>query len=183
MNTLPLHPAVVHLPLGLAMLMPIIAVGFAWALWTGRVRARAWVAVIALQGLLVVSGLVAMNTGEREEDRVERIVQDAALSHHESLAEQFVWSAGATLGLTGLVLLAGTIKRPGTTRVLIAAAVVGTVGVSAMALRVGHAGGQLVYVHGAAAAYVAPPAVGPGAGVPAARPTRGDGDDDDHRIQ
>jgi len=37
MDALPLHPAVVHLPLGLAVLMPLLAAGFAWAAWTGRV--------------------------------------------------------------------------------------------------------------------------------------------------
>jgi len=59
MGTLPLHPAIVHLPLGLAVLMPFIAAGFAWAVWTGRVRPRAWAAVVLLQAVLVGAGVVA----------------------------------------------------------------------------------------------------------------------------
>jgi hypothetical protein len=41
-------------------------------------------------------------------------------------------------------------------RALIAATVVGTFLISAAAVRVGHAGGELVYVHNAPAAYRAP---------------------------
>ena len=38
MTSLPLHPATVHLPLGLAFVIPLLAIGFLWALWTGRVE-------------------------------------------------------------------------------------------------------------------------------------------------
>ena len=67
MGSMPLHPAIVHLPLGLAILMPLVATGFAWALWTGRIRPRAWLAVVAFQALLFGSGIVATRTGEAEE--------------------------------------------------------------------------------------------------------------------
>jgi uncharacterized membrane protein len=150
MSSLPLHPAIVHLPLGLAILMPLLAGGFAWALWSGRVRPRAWMAVVALQALLVGSGMVAMNTGEAEEDRVETVVQKSAIHQHEEFAEQFVWAAGGTLVLAGLVLV---FRQTRVSRGLAAAAVIATVAVAGLALRVGHAGGQLVYAHGAASAY------------------------------
>jgi uncharacterized membrane protein len=150
MSSLPLHPAIVHLPLGLAILMPLLAGGFAWALWSGRVRPRAWMAVVALQALLVGSGMVAMNTGEAEEDRVEAVVQKSAIHEHEEFAEQFVWAAGGTLVLAGLVLV---FQQRRVSRGLAAAAVIATVAVAGLALRVGHAGGQLVYAHGAASAY------------------------------
>jgi uncharacterized membrane protein len=150
MSSLPLHPAIVHLPLGLAILMPLLAGGFAWALWSGRVRPRAWMAVVALQALLVASGMVAMNTGEAEEDRVESVVQKSAIHQHEEFAEQFVWAAGGTLVLAGLVLV---FRQTRVSRGLATAAVIATVAVAGLALRVGHAGGQLVYAHGAASAY------------------------------
>ena len=97
MTSLPLHPAIVHLPLGLAFILPALAIGFAWAVSRGRVRPRAWTAIVVLQAALLGAGLVAMNTGEREEDRVERIVPESALERHEAYAEQFVWATGATL--------------------------------------------------------------------------------------
>jgi uncharacterized membrane protein len=149
-TSLPLHPAIVHLPLGLAFLMPLLAAGFAWALWRGRARSRAWLAIVALQAILLGAGLVAMNTGEREEDRVERIVPEAAMERHEEYAEQFVWATGLTLGLAALAF---AFARPDIRRGLTLATVAGTVVVMGAAVRVGHAGGELVYVHNAGAAY------------------------------
>ena len=150
MTSLPLHPAIVHLPLGLAFLMPALAVGFGWALWKRRVRPRAWVSIVALQAVLLGAGLVAMNTGEREEDRVEVVVPKAALHQHEELAEQFVWATGGTLLLATLVLMA---RKPQIAGALATATVLGTLVVAASAVRVGHAGGRLVYQHNAGAAY------------------------------
>lgn len=180
MNSLPLHPAVVHLPLGLALLMPLLAAGFAWAVWTGRLTTRAWFAVVALQALLVGSGYLAMNTGGAEEDRVEAVVREAAIEQHEERAERFMWAAGATLVLVALVVL---VPAAAAVKPLAALATVATLGVAGMALSVGHAGGQLVYIHGAASVYAASARAGdapvtPPSGVGAARR---DADDDDRR--
>jgi uncharacterized membrane protein len=153
MTSLPLHPAVVHLPLGLAFIIPALALGFTWALWTGRVRIRAWVVIVALQAVLLSAALVAMNTGEREEDRVERVVPSAALERHEAYAERFTWATAVTLVIAGLVLIS---RQRALTRGLAVATVAGTFLVAASALLVGHAGGQLVYVHNAGAAYASP---------------------------
>ena len=150
MGSLPLHPAIVHLPLGLAFIMPALALGFGWALWTARVRPRAWIAIVALQAVLLGAGLAAMNTGEKEEDRVEAAVPHAAIEQHEEYAEQFVWATGLTLGLMALVLVG---RRTAVVRPLTIAAIAGTLVVMALAVRVGHAGGKLVYVHNAGAAY------------------------------
>lgn len=152
MTSLPLHPAIVHLPLGLAFVMPLIVLGFAWALWRGRIARRGWLAVVALQALLVAAGFAAKTTGEREEDRVEPAVPEAALELHEERADQFVWAAALTLGAAVLMLAA---RKPGATRLVAAITMAGTIVVTAAAIRVGHAGGQLVYVHNAGAAYAA----------------------------
>ena len=115
MTSLPLHPAIVHIPLGLAFVMPLLAIGFAWALWTGRVKMGAWATIVALQAVLLGAGLVAMNTGEHEEDRIERVVPESVIEQHEELAEQFVWATGTTLLLAGLVLL---LRKPAVARAL-----------------------------------------------------------------
>ena len=153
MTSLPLHPAIVHLPLGLAFVMPLLAFGFAWALWKARVQPRAWLTIVALQAVLLGAGLVAMNTGEREEHRVEALVPESAMEHHEESAEQFVWTAGGTFLLAALVLV---FRRPLVARTLAMTTVIGTIVVTASAVRVGHAGGQLVYTHNAGAAYLTP---------------------------
>ena len=175
MTSLPLHPAVVHAPLGLAFILPALAIGYAWTVWKGAVRPRAWLAIVALQAVLLVAGLVAMNTGERDEDRVERLVPGTALEQHEAYAEQFVWATGFTLVLAGLVLVS---RRPAIAHALIAASVAGTVVVAAAAVRVGHAGGRLVYEHNAGAAYAASPAATAGPGGAADREARRNVDDD-----
>ena len=176
MTSLPLHPAIVHLPLGLAFILPALAIGYAWTIWRGTARPRAWLAIVAMQAVLLGAGVVAMNTGEREEDRVERVVPGDALEQHEAYAEQFVWATGFTLVLAGLVLLS---RRPAMAHALIAATVGGTILVAGAALRVGHAGGRLVYVHNAGAAYSsAGPAATAAPSGSASREPRRDRDDD-----
>lgn len=148
MSSLPLHPVMVHLPLALALLMPAIAAVGAWAILTRRAGRRAWLGIVALQLLLVAGSVVALKTGEQEEERVESVVPEAALHQHEEYAEQFAWGGALVLGLTLLVLV------PAASRVAAVTTLAGTLAVAGLALRVGHAGGQLVYVHNAGAAYV-----------------------------
>jgi hypothetical protein len=137
----------VHLPLALALLTPLVAAVAVWAFWTGHIGRRAWAAVAVLQVLLVLTALVAMKTGERDEDRVEAVVPEAAIHQHEEYAEQFTWTAAAVLGLAMVVFV------PAAGRSFALLTLLGTIAVAGMALRVGHAGGQLVYVHNAGAAY------------------------------
>ncbi len=123
MTPVPLHPALVHLPLGLAFVLPVLSLGFSWALWKGHVRPRAWLAIVLLQGVLLGGGLLAMKTGQGEEKRVESIVPEPALERHEELAEQFLWATGITLLPAALVLI---LHRPGAVRALTGMTVVGT---------------------------------------------------------
>lgn len=176
--SLPLHPVMVHLPLALALLMPLFAAAAAWGLWTGRLGRRAWLATVALQLLLVATAIVAIKSGEREEDRVEAVVPKTALHLHEEYAEQFTWGAALVLGFALVAFV------PAAGRSFALMTLIGTIAVAGLALRVGHAGGQLVYVHNAGAAY-APPAArtaqnaqqnGDPAVTVAARPPRGDDD-------
>jgi len=141
---LPLHPAVVHLPLALAMLVPPLAVGILWAIRAERAPRAAWLLVVALQALLVGGALVALRTGESEEERIEDRMAEARLDAHRSAAQQFTVVAGLTLALAGATLVAGRIRpRAG------AAAAMATVAMSlvvvGLALRAGHRGGELVY--------------------------------------
>lgn len=150
MTAIPLHPALVHVPLGLAFVLPILALGFTWALWSGRIRPRAWAAVVLLHAILLGAGLVALKTGQNESERVESIVPEAAIESHEEYAEQFLWVVGITLAVASVVLV---VRRPTAVHALSAITVLGTFLIAGAALRVGHAGGKLVYVHNAAAAY------------------------------
>lgn len=175
MDTFFFHPKVVHVPMALSVLMPLLAGAFALAWWRGWLPNRSWAVVVALQGILLGSGIVALQTGESEEDRVEQVVPEAAVEAHEEAAEIFVWASG---GVLGLMLLALAVRRKKAGLPTAAVATLGTLVVLGLGYRTGQAGGDLVYRHNAGGAYSDPgqPPTDP----PAARSTRhGDNDDDD----
>jgi hypothetical protein len=100
---------------------------------------------------LALSALVAVKTGEAQDERVERVVPEQPLESHEDAAETFL---ALTSGLA-LLVAAGLVRgrAGGFARVLGTAGAVGLVGV---ATYVGPTGGKLVYQYGAASAYAAP---------------------------
>lgn len=149
--TLPLHPLLVHLPIALAILMPVLAIILWFAIRRTWLPARAWTLAVGAQFLLVVSGFVAMRSGEADEERIEHRVPEAAIERHEEAAERFVWAAVAVLGAAVVPLVLR--GKPHAIRIGSAATVLGSLAVLALGYRVGHAGGELVYRHGAAAAY------------------------------
>ena len=175
MDQLLFHPKIVHLPMALAVLMPLVAGGVAFAWWRGWFDRRVWVIVLLLQAALAGSGFVAMNTGEAEEDRVEEIVPEQHIESHEEAAEFFVWASAIVLALMvlPLVLPEGRLRAAAAV-----GAVLGTLLVFGLGFRAGEAGGRLVYEHGAAQAYI-----GSGGDTPGYQNERGqtedDSDDDD----
>ena len=159
MGNVPLHPAIVHLPLGLAMLAPVIALIVLVPLWRGRLPRRAWGLVVLLQAALVATAFVALRTGEAEEETVEPVVAEQALETHEERATLFTWAGVAVLALAlGAALTLGRAEKVGLG--LAAATVVAGLAVTGLGIWTGHAGGQLVYQHGAASAYATPGATG-----------------------
>lgn len=169
---LPLHPKLVHLPMALAVLLPLLASGVLLAVVRSWLPWRSWALVIAAQAALFLSGIFAMRSGEADEDRVERVVPEAAIEAHEHAAERFVWAAGLVLLLS---VLPSVLRHPRASAIAGAATIVGTLVVSWTGYAVGKAGGELVYVHNAGAAFASAPAV-PGA--PAGTPQRRDEHDD-----
>lgn len=157
MPTLPLHPAIVHVPLGLAIVLPLVAIGAAaFAFRSGSSRG----ALLLLAGLLAIvfgSGLVASQLGERDEDRVERFSGEAALERHEERAELFVWSAGLVLaGAAAALVLPRRVQRAA-----VVAVAAGTLVVAGLGIRTGEAGGEIVYARGGAAAWLPASAAAP----------------------
>ncbi len=170
---LPLHPAVVHAPLGLALAIPLVLAGLTYLVVRGKAGPRSLLLAAALQAIVVVSGLVALGTGNAEEERVERIVSEAAIEHHETLATLFVVAAGVVL----LTTIGAAVLKAGWSRALAVASTIGSVAVLGLGLAVGHAGGELVYGQGAAQAYVSPGGEPTLSG--AGRTARGETGDDD----
>lgn len=180
----PLHPAVVHLPMALAVLVPVFAVGALVAVRRGARPLRSWSIAVAMFLALSASAWFSIETGEDQEEKVEQVVPEAAFETHEDAADLFLWLSLGVLGVATVGLLDG--KFGGPARVL---ATAGSMALLVAGYRVGHSGGALVYTHGAASAYVQGSTSVPVAGslVPADSSTsakaagRSGSDDDDRR--
>lgn len=132
------HPAVVHLPVGLAIILPLVSL---WVFWK---HPQAWSLLVILMGLQVAGTHLGLYTGERIEDAYEEVRGEQAgpaIHEHEELAEGLLvlsW-AGFALALGGLLLPARF------RRAVQVGALVLAFGIMGQALRTGHAGGVLVY--------------------------------------
>jgi uncharacterized membrane protein len=146
----PLHPALVHVPLGLAMAVPLVALLVLLGTWRGWFPRRAWLLVVVLQGVMLVGGAAAYNTGEKEGDLVGGIVEDAPVEAHEEAAEVFMLVAAGSF-VFSLVLLFFESNGLVPLGYVVATALAGVV--LLLGARLGHLGGRLVYIHGAADAH------------------------------
>ena len=144
----PLHPAVVHFPIVLAVLFPLFVGGALWAMRRGTRARRAWLLPTIVAAALAGSAWLSVETGESQADRVERVVGERAMEGHEELAETFLTMAAIVAAVAAAGLAAGLVGRAAR-----ALTVVGSLALVALVIRVGHTGGQLVYRHGAASAY------------------------------
>lgn len=145
----PMHPAVVHLPLALAVLMPALAALSMVAIRRQLLPPRIWLSIVLLQGILAGSAWMAHETGEDEEERVEKSVAESHIELHEERAHAFLVLAAVGLLISGGGLLQGSAGRLGR-----AATLAMSVAVLGGALLAGHSGGELVYRYGAAEAYL-----------------------------
>lgn len=175
MDTLPLHPKLVHLPIALALLMPMVSAGLLLAWMRDLLPRRAWVVAVALQAVLVASSVAAMRSGSSEEETVERVVAESAIETHEEAAEAFTWTSGGVL----LLFVAGLALPAAAGRGAATAATAATLVVLFLGYRVGQAGGALVYQHGAASAYTQGGAATAGEAVAGGEAGEAGEDDDD----
>lgn len=147
----PLHPMMVHFPIVLTVLLPVVVACSLWLIRRGLNPRRVWMVPIALAAAVTLSSWVAAETGEADEERVESVVPEVALATHEESAERFLMLSLGVLGVAGLGLVGGRwglwARRAG----LAAAAALVVAG-----YQVGHSGGSLVYQFGAGSAYSAP---------------------------
>lgn len=144
----PLHAAVVHLPIALTVLAPLVAVVALVAIRRHAPPRATWMVAIASLVLLIGSGFAAKETGEDEEDMVEKVVSEATLESHEEAADQFLVVTGVVLA----VALAG-LAGGGVGQMARITATIGTFALVWVGYNVGHSGGRLAYQEGAASAY------------------------------
>jgi uncharacterized membrane protein len=145
----PLHPALVHFPIVFVVLLPIAALVALWTIRRGAAPTRAWLVPTALAVGLALSAWIAVETGEQQEEVVERVVAEQTIETHGELAERFLLLSAAMAGLAGIGLFKNRVGSAARALGLFAA-----IGLMFVGYQVGHTGGELVYRHGAAAAYV-----------------------------
>ena len=147
---IPLHPKLVHLPLALAALLPLLTFGVLLAWWRGWLHQRTWSVVLAVQAVLVVGSVLATRSGSNDEERVESVVPGAAIEQHEEAAETFQWAA---IGLLVLGVAPLLLRNQRSAQMAALATACGSLVLLLLAIRTGEKGGELVYRHGAAAVF------------------------------
>lgn len=146
MQPIPIHPSLVHVPIALAVIMPLMLLGLFFFIRRGSLPEQAWWIGVLMQAVLVIGALTAGASGHKEEERVEELVPHAAIEKHEHFAGAMT---GATIGV--LILAAAALRKGKASSALRIAAITLSLATFALAGLVGHAGGELVYKHGAAA--------------------------------
>lgn len=153
METLPFHPQVVHIPLALSVLLPFLSGVIALGWWQGWLARRTWFIATALHAVMTLSAFVAMQTGEAEEERVERVLSHDHIEEHEEAAEHFLYVSVLAL----LLSIGAAVSQSERKALTLAGATVLTAFVcGALAIEAGEEGGKLVYQHGAGKAYTDP---------------------------
>lgn len=146
----PFHPLIVHFPMAMTFILPILVIVFALMIKTNKMSQKSWLIIVGLQLAVVVTGYISLETGEMEEDRVAKVVSKHLIHEHEEAAEIFV---GSTVIALVLSIAAFFIRKEMSFPLKMAIGVVGLVSCF-LAYRTGKLGGELVYKHGAAAAYM-----------------------------
>jgi uncharacterized membrane protein len=149
---IPNHPQLVHLPLVLSFVMPILSLVFVWFLKTNKMHKNAWIILVGFQICIVATAYISLETGETEEDKVERLVGKKNLHSHEEKAEIFV--ATAVLSLS-LLIVTYFIKAQFQFYAQLLT-VLSLVITSITAYGAGQSGFKLVYQFAAASAYTTP---------------------------
>lgn len=171
---MPLHPAVVHVPLGLAMVSPVLFFLLWFMIRKEWLPARAWVLAVVIQALLVGSALYAKELGEEDKEKVEKTLSEnqdrhhehhagpvmkdkhehsdqehSEVEHHEHIAERFIKVEVALL----ILVLSGLLTRFSFSNQVRFFTVLASLAALYFAYETGHSGGEMVYVKGGAKAY------------------------------
>ena len=150
MDLTPLHPKIVHIPLALAVILPILNMALTLSWWRQWLPRRVWLISACLHAVMTLGSFVAMQTGESDLDIVEKVVSKSKIAKHEESAELFLW-ANVIAMLLALVAAIAENEKQGLQFAVICT-VLSAVG-AFLAIEAGDYGGKLVYKYGAGRAF------------------------------
>lgn len=146
---LPLHPFMAHIPLVLALCLPIVIISSIVFIMKKKISPRFWWVPVIMQISIVVFSYIALETGEDQEDTVLQFVAKPFVQQHENAAEIFSGLGVILLGLMAVVLFVGeSLAR----NLRFLTAVLSFIPLAA-GLYAGRLGGAIAYTHGGAEAY------------------------------
>ncbi len=139
MFTLLQHPALVHAPIGIALILPLLVL---LLLWKYR---QAWSLLLPVALAFLLSAMIALRSGEEVEDQAEeRGVSHQQIHQHEELAEAVPFLGGALVLLVAAGIWAPVrFRQPLRILALLASLVV-----LGQLLRVGQTGGEITHGSG-----------------------------------
>jgi len=141
-TALPFHPLVVHLAIGMAVAVGVLGPVLLLSWVKDLLPRRSWWLLAVLQGVLLVTAVVAVRSGEWAALDARDWLELERIQHHQALAVGFTVVVGATL----LLSVAGALlSDEARARRVAAVAVVGTLVQLVLGVLVGHAGGALVW--------------------------------------
>ncbi len=146
---MPLHPALVHLPIGLALVLGVVLAALAWLSRADTAPRAIWWVGVLLATIVAASALASSSAGEDEALRLRDTIPHAAIEAHDDAAGYFTF---ASVLVAVLALVAGVAAKSRIRRMLQITAAASAFLLIPLALRTGYLGGELVWVHGAARA-------------------------------
>lgn len=145
MFEVPIHPILVHIPVALSVLMPLLFGGLILAIRRDLLPARSWWIAVLFQLVLTIGCIASLGSGHAEEERVEDFVPHEAIESHERLA-----GAMTAAAVIALVIAAAGLRQSPKEGLFRTGALLTSLFVLGLAGAAGHRGGELVYKHGAA---------------------------------
>ena len=142
MLALPVHPALVHLPIGMSFLLPLLALSIAFAITRTWLPRGAWLLVVMVSAIITGAAFFTRQTGEQEEHRLNDPSLQRGIHEHEESANWFIASTVLTSLLAVAVAFIKSVRAFSVASFLVA---VFTFFPLSIALRTGYLGGRLVF--------------------------------------